>query len=81
MRLLRVKPEHISKGRKADPHACPIALAGRELFGSSDEETSVGGDNARFGTLKFKLPPAVSDWIFAFDRGRGVCPITVELED
>jgi len=76
--FLSVTRDDIAAGARSDPVGCPVALSltrvlGRMAFVTRDEICSVDGG------FRYKVPPALRDWIEAFDGGRRVHPIRIKL--
>jgi hypothetical protein len=79
---ITVTQEDIQAGQRRDPEQCAVALA---LFRAGLDHCGVMGPSVTvsdaFGRLIcLPLPVAVSDWIFDFDAGKAVGPITFEMD-
>ena len=79
---ITVTKNDIEQGQRRDPEQCAIALAlvraGLQHFGVMGPSVMVADRWGRLTSLR--IPEAVSDWIFNFDAGNEVSPISFELE-
>lgn len=81
-----VTQEDIDKGCRWSGHGCAIARAINRLFEKTFHTCQLGifsNEDARISidTMPlFTLPPEAVKWIYDFDFGRGVKPITFEIE-
>ena len=73
---ISVDLDDISRGQRHASRNCPIAHAA-ERAGIKGPSVCAG---AIVGSHKtYALPAESSDWLFAFDRGEPVAPITFEV--
>ena len=79
---MTVTKNDIEQGQRRDPEQCAIARAlvraGLEHFGVMGPSVMVADQWGRLTSLW--IPEAVGDWIFNFDAGNEVSPISFELE-
>jgi hypothetical protein len=80
--IITVTKQDIQEGQRRDPEQCAIA---RALVRAGLDHCGVMGPSLmvadRWGRLtSMLLPEAVSDWIFHFDAGNPVSPISFELD-
>ncbi len=74
--LVKITQEDIDQGDKYNPGWCPVALAVKRTTGNKD--VSVGFWVHVDGTI-YRLANRISDWIYRFDQGGTVRPITFRL--
>jgi len=79
---ITVTRQDIQQGQRRDPEQCAVA---RALVRAGFEHSGVMGPSVmmpdRWGRLiSLPLPAVVSDWIFDFDAGKPVRPITFEMD-
>ena len=83
MPLIHVNNSHIAHGIRKDQSMCPIGLAIQEQISNlnlvevSDAEVSLWQHSTK--TNHYILPYEARDFIFAFDNGQLVQPLTFEL--
>lgn len=81
---IRIKKEEITQGKARSRKKCPVALAIKRTLGKPATIGSgvgyVRSDSPRIGCAWFDLPPAVQRFIYLFDIGEEVRPITFTLE-
>lgn len=79
---ITVTREDIEHGQRRDPEQCAIARAlmraGLDHFGVMGPSVMVADGWGRLTSLR--LPESVSDWIFNFDAGNPVEPISFRLD-
>ena len=78
---ITVTKNDIEQGQRRDPEQCAVARAlvraGLNHFGVMGPSVMVGD---RWGGLtSVRIPREVSDWIFNFDAGNAVSPISFDL--
>lgn len=76
---ISVKQEHIERGEREEPYACPVALAMRESLGKK-----VYVDRLEFlinGSVVAKLPKSCARFIETFDRGLPVKPFSFRIKE
>ena len=71
--LVTITQEDIDQGDKYNPRWCPVARALKRTTG--DRDVSVGYMVDIGGTI-YRLSNRMSDWIYRFDQGGTVRPIT-----
>lgn len=85
MRTLEVtvNQDHINRGRPNACHACPVALALLDALNAGPADyITVGRERIELrsaflgSTEHYALPEKVTNWIWAFDAGEEVKPIT-----
>ena len=75
MWTIEITQEDIDRGRIADTRSCAIAVV---LKDGQAYEISVAGLIV-IGKDRYKATPELRRWISAFDSGKAVMPITIEL--
>lgn len=80
--IITVTKQDIQDGQRRDPEQCAIA---RALVRAGLDHCGVMGPSVMladaWGRLtSMKLPEVISDWVFNFDAGNPVSPISFELE-
>ena len=73
-----VTHDHIKKAKRGTFHACPIALALRDVNGG--RVAIVTTTHARMGALRCDLPAEAKKFIDDFDREQSVEPFEFDLE-
>lgn len=75
--IVRVTQEHIDNGFARLARECPIALALKDAFQTSD--TSMGVHNFYINGKDYKPPQTVLDFVKIFDNKKEVYPFEFEV--
>lgn len=71
--------QDIANGRKNCHSMCPIALALKRNF--PHQKVLVGIEWLQVGPKDYRCDRKAKDFIYSFDRGEEVKPVTVSLEE
>lgn len=78
---VRITQTFIRLGRPHDPYGCPICLALKQQFNTTEVFVQFAQAEVRCynETLHFRLTPELWSWVQRFDAGRPVMPIQLEV--
>lgn len=75
---VQVSQDDIEYGWKADAVLCPVAIALCREIGAPVKVSCLHWQSLYYGVKA--LPEKVIDWIYDYDTGRDVQPMTFEVE-
>lgn len=76
--LVRIKRDHIARGKRADNKACPVALALAKDF-HANGGVYVDLEFMYIGPFRYPVSEQLARWLDDFDKGRTVKPIHIHL--
>jgi hypothetical protein len=75
--IIKVTEEDIDCGKRHEAHKCPVAVAMKRTFDTSC--VGVTESYIRLGSLYYKLPKDVTNFVRDYDRKKPVSPFEFEL--